>query len=314
MTELRHLRIAVAAADGGSFSAAAQRLNVDVSVVSRIVRDLEESLGISIFERLPRGVRLTAAGMDYVASARDILAQLDRADRAAQLAAAGTSGHLAVGFVWSFTSGPVVQLIRDFGSAHPGVAVRTVEDGNEQLVSRLASDDLDVVLAATDPPPLERLRSIGALSSLPLWLERLCVAVPDAVEAERVTWSDIAEQRLLCRPKDDWRRFVTHVERAGGPRLRFSVQEVSSDGLLGLVAAGLGWVIVPESVAHMDVPGLRMIPIASDGAVLQVEALWDPRTHNPALTRFLALARRTFSRDSVAAIGVRPSGTTSPSA
>lgn len=250
MTELRHLRVVVAAADSGSFSGAAQALNTDVSAVSRIVRDLELSIGISIFERLPRGGRLTKAGAEYVVSARDILARVDRADRAALLAAAGSTGSLSVGFVWSFSSGPVVELIRAFGTAHPSVLVRTVEDGNEELVIRLQENDLDVVLAATDPPPYPRLRSLGALESQPLWLEPLCVAVPDTVTTDTLTWSDLAGQHLLCQPKDDWRRFVTYVEHLGGPTLHFAAQDVSREGLLGLVAAGLGWVIIPASIAH----------------------------------------------------------------
>ncbi len=173
----------------------------------------------------------------------------------------------------------------------------TSEDGNDQLLARLRSGELNVALAATDPPPLVRLRSIGALNSMPLWLEPLCVAVPEAVTQDSVTWTDLAGQRLLCRPKDDWRRFVAHVERLGGPTLQFAVQDVSSEGLMGLVAAGLGWLIYPSSIAQVRLPGMRMIPIVSEGAVLQVEAIWSESARNPAVALFLDAARRMFSLD-----------------
>jgi DNA-binding transcriptional LysR family regulator len=201
---------------------------------------------------------------------------------------------LAIGFFWSFSSGPVVKLLRAFMVAYPGVSVRTVEDGNEQLLARIRDNDLDVVLTATEPPPFKRLRSVGAFSTLPLWLEPLRVAVPNDFKGSSLSWADLAEQNLLCQPKDDWRRFVEHLERLGGPTLHFAVQDVSREGLLGLVAAGLGWVIVPASIAHVDLPGLRTVRIASEGAILQVEAIWHPKADNPALTRFLALARQTF--------------------
>ena len=303
----------VAAADAGSFSAAAQSLNVDVSVVSRVIRDLEAAIGISIFQRSPRGVHLTTAGALYMTAARDVLERVDRAGEAAFLAArGGGTGRLSVGFVWSFSSGPIVELLRSFRLAHPGVSVRTVEDGNEQLIERLKARDLDVVLAATDPPPLMRLRSVGAFATLPLWLEPLYVAIPDSCKKEAVTWLELAEQTLLCQPRDDWLRFVTHVERLGGPTLRFSIQDVSREGLLGLVAAGLGWLIVPASIAHSDLPGLHIIPIASEGAVLLVEAVWDSRESNASTNRFLAVARTNFALD-LAATSDAPSRTRDPS-
>lgn len=297
MPEFKHLRIVVAAADAGSFSTTAQRLNIDVSVVSRVVRDLELSIGISIFDRLPRGVRLTAAGTEYVTSARDILARVERAREAASLAAAGSTGRLSIGFVWSFSSGPVVELLRKFTMAYPGVSIRTVEDGNEKLVASLEANELDVVLAATDPPPLERLRSIGTLQSMPLWLEPLCVMVPNAFVGDAVSWFDLVDRHLLCRPEDDWRHFVTHVKRQGGPTLRFEVQHVSREGLLGLVSVGFGWLIIPSSMSGVILPGLRVVPIASEGAQLQIEALWHPRSNNPVLTRLLALAQQMFVRE-----------------
>lgn len=293
--EIRHLRFVVAAADAGSFSAAAQSLNVDVSVVSRNVRDLEVSTGFLIFERVSRGVRATTTGQVYIASARDILERVDRAGQAAFLAAGGAVGRISVGFVWSFSSGPIVELLRSFHVAHPGVSVRTVEDGNEQLVTRLEAKDLDVILVATDPPPYCRLKSVGMFATLPLWIEPLCVAVPDACKQQAVTWFELAERPLLCQPKDDWRRFVAHVERLGGPTLQFAVQDVSREGLLGLVAAGLGWLIVPASVAHPNLPGLHIIPIISQGAMLLIEAIWNPEVGNAAINRFLAVARTTCS-------------------
>jgi DNA-binding transcriptional LysR family regulator len=294
-TELRHLRVVIAAADGESFSAAAKRLNIDVSVVSRIVRDLELSIGIRIFERLPRGLRLTTAGADYVASARDILARVDRASQAASLAAAGCTGLLAIGFVWSFSSEPVVGLLRSLRAAYPGIAVRNVEDGNESLVKRLEADELDVVLVATGPPPFTRLPDIHGLSTLPLWLEPLVTVVPSVFDGDHVEWSDLAARQLLCQTRDDWQRFVTYVERLGGPTLNFAVQDVSREGIIGLVAAGLGWAIAPASVAPKGFPGVRTVPITSEGAVLQVQAIWKSHVENPAFNRFLELARLTFN-------------------
>jgi LysR family transcriptional regulator, benzoate and cis,cis-muconate-responsive activator of ben and cat genes len=267
-----------------------------VSAVSRAVRALENSLGVSLFERLARGIRLTQAGTEYVASARDLVMRYEQAEAHAKLAGSGLKGRLAIGFVWSFASGPIVDLMREYRSQNPGIIVQTFERGNDDLVAGLRAFDLDVVLTASDPPPLIRSKAIDGLVSQPLWVERLLVAVPSAVTIEALTWDDLAHHILLCRPEDDWRRFVAHVERLGGPTLRFLEHNVALESLLGLVAAGLGWSILPMSTLRPTMSGVGVAAVSSDGAALQVEALWRPEADNPALTRFLALVRQMFAQ------------------
>lgn len=294
MPELRQLRIAVKAAECGSFSSAATQLNTEISAVSRSVRDLEASLGVAIFERSPRGVRLTAAGEVYIASARDILARVARAEQEARIAGGGTAGTLSLGFVWSFTLAPMMELLGHYAAAHPAIILNLVEDGHDGLLARVRSGELHVALTATDPAPYAPLEAHDDLESMPLWLESLAVAVCDVEGTESFTWSDLTGRWLLCRPSDDWRRFVAHVERLGGPTLQFLEQDVSGEGILALVGAGLGYGIVPASLAVAPNVRARLAPITSPGAVLQAEAVWRRRTVNPALTRFLDWSGQLF--------------------
>lgn len=238
---------------------------------------------------------MTDAGQAYLSTAKTIVEQFDRWTDAARLAGAGFTGELRIGFVWSFASGPIVPLVADYKKQNASISIRTFEDGHESLVSKLRASALDVVIAATDPEPLPRLRSIDGLRAMKLWVEALHVAVPDSKTVASFTWADLANVTLLCRAQDDWRRFVEYVERLGGPTLRFQEQSVSREGLLGLVAAGLGWCILPSSVAHGNSKDIRLVPIEADGSALQVEALWHPKTDSPPLRRFKALARRRFS-------------------
>jgi DNA-binding transcriptional LysR family regulator len=295
--ELRHLRTVIAVADSGGISAAAAQMNVEASAVSRTVHELEDWLGVSLFERHARGVRATTAGGAYVVQARDVLARLSQAEQDARLAARGVTGKLALGFVWSFTGGPVVGLLQAYSGAYPKVALRLVEDGNDDLVLRLRNGELDAALTATDPPPLPRLKPIEALQSMPLWLEPLFAALPEATPRETVTWDDLSGIDLLCRPGDDWPRFSRYVQSLGGPKLRFVEQNVAVSSLFGLVAAGVGWLILPSCASKIGTPGVRVVPIVSEGASLQVEVLWRPQTDNPALTRFLALLRQMYSTE-----------------
>lgn len=292
--ELRQLQCAITVEQSGSFTGAARRLGMTPSALSRCVRDLEDQLGVSLFERLPRGVRPTHAGMAFIASASDVLAGLNAAERAARDAGNGSEGALRIGFVWSFATGPVVELLGRYAAAHPNVALHSIEDGQEALFARVTRGDLDVALTATDPPPFAPLRPLGDLRNLPLWIEPLRAVLPGGEPNDVVTWDDLATRTLICRPDDDWRRFIEHVERLGGPVLRFEPQSVSREGFFGLVAAGLGATIIPDSLSRFASIDVRVVPIAEEGAAIQIEAVWHPRTDNPALVRFLALARRLF--------------------
>lgn len=300
-SDLDQLRLLLAIADRGSFTAAAGERNMEVSAVSRSVRSLESALGVALFDRLARGVRLTIAGRSYVASARDILYRYERAGLDARQASSGRPMHLEVGLVWSATSKPVVDLFRRFAADCPNVAVAAVEAGNDDLIEQVRSGRLDVAIAATDPPPLHRLKPVSALSVLPLWLEPLSAVVPANVALEKASWDDLATARLLCRTVDDWPRFVSHVVRLGGPTLTFEPQAVSQEALLGLVAANLGWTLAPASLSHLFSSDVRSVPIVSQGASIQVEAVWRAENANPALARFLAQCRQLYAATSESA-------------
>ena len=293
-TELKHLRVIVAAADCGSFSSAALQLNTDISAVSRAVREIEDTLGAAVFERLPRGVRLTRAGETYVAAARDILARMGRVELEARSAAVHGAGALTMG-VWSFSCAPKVDLLRRFVSANPQTLLTLVEDGQEALLARVRSGELHVALIAADPSAPPPSRTNNDLESVTLWRERLVVVVPEADAVDALGWADLASRPLLCRPQDDWRRFVAHVERLGGPTLQFMEQDVSEEGLLALVGAGLGWSIVPGSLPAPVYARARFVPLAELGAELDIQAVWRPGATNPALRRFLDLAHRVHS-------------------
>ncbi|WP_415427224.1 LysR family transcriptional regulator, partial [Staphylococcus borealis] len=101
MIELRHLRYAVAVADEGHITRAAERLGLQQPPLSQQIRALEERLGVALFRRLPRGVAPTAAGEVFIERARAILGDVDLAIEAARRTGRGQAGRLAVGFTGS---------------------------------------------------------------------------------------------------------------------------------------------------------------------------------------------------------------------
>src|SRR5512144_2418367 len=101
--ELRHLRYFVAVGEEQHYGRGAQRLRVAQPALSRQIQDLEEELGLKLFDRLPRGVRISTAGKSFLEDARRILQQVDEATLRVKRVASGQSGTLRVGFLESIS-------------------------------------------------------------------------------------------------------------------------------------------------------------------------------------------------------------------
>jgi DNA-binding transcriptional LysR family regulator len=178
MIELRRLRYLVTVADEGHITRAAERLGIQQPPLTRAIRQLEEELGVALFERLPRGVRLTEAGRVVVEEAREVLARAERIQETAQRAARGEQGRLAVGYTSSAAFHPfVTQQIRAFRDARPGVLLALAEDGTPELTNGLKEERLDAAFirsTATD---------IAGLTIDLLLEEKMVAAVPTAWRA-----------------------------------------------------------------------------------------------------------------------------------
>src|SRR5882724_3925720 len=118
--ELRHLRYFVGVGEEQHFGRAAERLHVAQPALSRQIQDLEKEIGFRLFERLPRGVKLSAAGKLFLEDARRILGEVQEATRRAERVASGKAGTLRVGFVESISwHGVVPEFFRRFRQRQP---------------------------------------------------------------------------------------------------------------------------------------------------------------------------------------------------
>jgi DNA-binding transcriptional LysR family regulator len=118
--ELRHLRYFVAIGEEESYRRAAQRLNVAQTALSTQIQDLEAELGFKLFDRLPRGVKLSAGGKLFLEDAKRILQQVNEAAARAARVARGQSGTLRIGFTENASwHGVVPEALRIFREQHP---------------------------------------------------------------------------------------------------------------------------------------------------------------------------------------------------
>ena len=124
---LQHLRYAVVSAEYGSFRRAAEALLTQQSTLSRCIRELEESIGVIVFERSSGGVCATSAGRDFLRTARSILEQMDALVTSAKSNGRGEAGRLSVGFYTSLSAGNLRATLVDFRQRCPQVALGMVE-------------------------------------------------------------------------------------------------------------------------------------------------------------------------------------------
>ena len=142
--ELRHLRYFVAVGEEQHFGRAAERLRIAQPALSRQIQDLEKELGFTLFDRLPRGVKLSAAGKLFLSDARRILQEVEEAKLRAERVATGKAGTLRVGFVEALSwHGVVPNSFRRFRRRQPDAELELYPMLSNQQVEAVRSGKLD---------------------------------------------------------------------------------------------------------------------------------------------------------------------------
>jgi DNA-binding transcriptional LysR family regulator len=286
--ELRHLRYFVAVAEELHFRRAAERLHMSQPPLSQQIRQLEEEVGAQLLLRNQHRVELTASGAAFLERAREILDAVEAAALEARRVQRGEVGRLAVGFVGSSMYSIVPELLNAFRERHGDVALRLGELGTTEQLRQLESGRLDVgFLRPRQPRP--------GLTIEPVYSEPVMLALPDRhplAAAPRIHVADLAGEQLVL------------LTRAGSPGLRKTlepvtdqlggedaiVQEVAEiQTVIGLVAAGVGVSLVPESVRALQRRGVTYRSIADAGATVELAVAWRTGDDSPVLAAFLAL-------------------------
>ena len=177
----RHFVYLDAVARAGSIRKAADQLHVASTALNRKVLEIESDIGTPLFERLPRGVRLTAAGEVLIAAVRRGMADMRSAESQIEQLRGLVRGTVRIGCAESVATDLVPATIAHYQQSHPGVQFQLVAGVTGALVASLLADDVELILVH-DPAPLEALRIISAIA------QPLCAMLrPDHPLAARET-------------------------------------------------------------------------------------------------------------------------------
>ncbi|HEX6356147.1 LysR family transcriptional regulator [Actinophytocola sp.] len=289
--DLRHLRAAVAVADHLHFGHAASALGVAQPPLSQQVRALEAELGVTLFERTTRAVRLTPAGESFVADARNALSMVDTAVRRARAAGRGETGELAIGMVGSAVSQPLPAIIRAFRAKYPAVTLSFHVLPTVTQVERLRAAVLDLgLLRPPLPGPADDLELVS-ISREPL----VAVLPSDHRMAgrRRLAVSTLANEPFVMFPRalgpglyDE----ITALCRRGGFTPTVAQEAVQLPTIVGLVAAGCGVSILPGSAAQPR-PEVVFVPLSPVVRLVDLAIALPKGNRSAVAANFTALAR-----------------------
>jgi DNA-binding transcriptional LysR family regulator len=250
--ELRHLRYFDAVATERNFTRAAERLGIAQPPLSRQIRDLEIELGVSLFERGTRPVKLTEAGRLFHEQAAQVLANFEQMRQSMKLFAAHEHRRYVIGFVGSVAYGAMPEMIRTFRSAAPQVEVHLVGMTTVEQISALRDGRIDAGIGRirVEDPGVRRV----TLSFEPL-VAALAADHPLAVRGGSLALKELVSETLVVypsQPRPSYADFVLRLLRDHGlrPSRVSEVRDVQT--ALGLVAAQLGCALVPATMDRLQ--------------------------------------------------------------
>jgi DNA-binding transcriptional LysR family regulator len=264
--ELRHLRYFVAVADEQNFTRAAERLHISQPPLSRQIQDLEEELGLSLFERGSRPLQLTEAGRFFYHHATRMLEQAHAAIQTTRRVAQAEK-RLVIGFVSSTMYGALPRLVRLFRAARPNTEVQLLEMSTVDQIEALKAGRIDVGYGRIrlDDPGVTRevLREEQLVLAIPCEHEMAgCTSAVSLAEAAR--YPNLIYPRLP-RPSFADQVLSFYRDRGVEPVAVHEVQEIQT--ALGLVASGMGLCVVPVGVQRLRPDEIVYRPFADAGMV-----------------------------------------------
>ena len=288
--EIPHLRYVVTAADHSSFRRAAATLNITQPTLSKRIRELEDKLGVLLFERSTGGAHLTPIGEEFVVSARRVLIELEAMENRARAGRQGDAGRLEIGFYTSLSTGALRDTVLTFANRHPQVEVNIIEGARASLIPLLDRGAIDAVVVLGEPAYTD-------YAHMSLWSERIMVAFPkDHPLATRdfVYWTDLKNERFLMSRRDpgpEIQDLLINKLASPGDRPLIKPVNANREDILSVVDGNRGITLTCESSTGNILPGVVFREVRDGNGPTRVGyvAYWRRNNDNPALKQLLTL-------------------------
>jgi DNA-binding transcriptional LysR family regulator len=284
--ELRKLKYFIATAEALHFRKAADLVHVTQPALSKQIQELEEEIGVRLFERSNRKVELTPAGQVFYERARVILESADQALHEARGVGRGLAGTVRIGFLSSAALRVLPQALARFRFAVPTAEIDLRELGPEEQMAELNKGLLDVgILIAEvlddgfEVATLDRCRLVAALPSTPEY-----TAAEDVCLRDLARWTTIVPVRHSRH--GFYERVLEAYQQARVQPARIQTVRMIQTGIT-LVGAGLGVALVPELFSGHQQPGVVFRPLRDVHQEIVLSAAWRRDNQMPLVREFI---------------------------
>jgi DNA-binding transcriptional LysR family regulator len=292
--ELRHLRYFVAVGEEQHYGRASRRLRLAQPALSRQIQDLEEEVGFKLFDRLPRGVKLSAAGKLFLDDARRILQEVSEATACAARVARGQSGTLRVGFTENASwRGVVPDSFSRFREQQPDAELQLQPAASLEQLEAIRSGRLDAGFLNFMP------KADPELDQLLVARQHVELAAPKRhplTKLKKLRLRDLTDASFVWFPRWANPAFYDRVMQAcyrGGLKSPHIVQEGFNEAtILSLVSTGLGVGWVLGSARWRCPASVSILPVLDLHVPLTLALAWRRDNTSPLLAKFISETKR----------------------
>jgi len=290
--ELRHLRYFVAVAEELNVTRAAVRLHVSQPPVSRQIRNLENELGIALFNHNTKNLRLTEAGRVFLTEARIILKRADDAVQMAKAVAGGKRGEIHIGYAPSLTVELLPRALKYFRESNPDVRVQLHDLSTQEMLRGLNDGNLQVALLVQVSP-----KALAGLVFDELQCHPVCVVMHPAhplARARRVGLEQIAKERLIAFTRAEYPEHHAWIAGLLAPLNRSPQIVEEHDSITSLIAAvesGKGVAVLAQPINGLASPRLKIYPLQPAPAPLAVGIAYCKKFRSVVTNNFIDAAK-----------------------
>lgn len=279
---MRQLRYFVAAATTGRFSQAALDVHVSQSAITSAVAQLEENLGVNLFERQPYGVALTAEGHRFLQHARHILETLNDALKEPLFLSHTQEGVVRVGATYAVLGYFLPSLLARFKRSYPQVDIDLVDMDRPSIEQAVLEGRLDLgLIIVSNSEAIDRFEHYVLIRSRrQLWLasHHPLMTKPD------ITLKDVAEHAYILGTVEEGEASTQRYWQARGLEPRVAFRTSSMESVRGLVAHGFGVTILSDMVFRtwsLEGKKIEVRPLNDAVPPMELGLIWKPDTELP---------------------------------
>ncbi|MFI1770859.1 LysR family transcriptional regulator [Thalassobellus citreus] len=286
--ELRHIKYFLAVADTLHFRKAAETLFISQPGLSRQIKEMEEELGMKLFERHNRQVKLTHTGAYLKKELSKNLKHLDTILNHAKLLETGKDGQLNFGYVGSAMQQIIPNLLLQFTKNHPDILFSLKEMDNQKQIEGLLSQDIDIGFVR-----LERIPR--GLNSHPVLKESFCLVLPKDHPIDASNFKNMKQLKnehfILFDPEysASYYEKVMGIFDDSGFTPLVSHNTIHASSIYKLVENNFGISIVPKSLMPEHNSKIKFIELTKIRQKTVLSAIWNPDNRNPILDKVITL-------------------------